>query len=118
VKVESKQKEVVYKLPWVILTSSNLSKAAWGCLQKKNTQLMIRHYEAGVMFLPWLCDDQQQNVLFQVGESSQEQKENCLQVSFPLPYTLPIKPYSKKDKAWLWDLSYEDPDNFGNKWPK
>jgi len=29
------QKEVLYKLPWVILTSSNLSKAAWGCLQKK-----------------------------------------------------------------------------------
>jgi len=117
VRVESKKKEIVHKLPWVILTSSNLSKAAWGSLQKKNTQFMIRHYEVGVMFLPWLCDDQQQNVVFQVGAPVQLQKDDCLQVSFPLPYSVPIKPYSKKDRQWVWDVSYEDPDIFGNTWP-
>jgi len=116
VKVESKQNEVIYKLPWVILTSSNLSKAAWGCLQKKNTQFMIRHYEAGVMFLPWLCDDQQKNVIFQVGAPAQVQNDDCLQVSFPLPYSLPIEPHSKKDRQWIWDVSYEEPDIFGNTW--
>ncbi|KAL5972756.1 hypothetical protein ACLOJK_039562 [Asimina triloba] len=30
---------------WFILTSANLSKAAWGALQKNNSQLMIRSYE-------------------------------------------------------------------------
>lgn len=30
---------------WLVLTSSNLSKAAWGALQKNNSQLMIRSYE-------------------------------------------------------------------------
>lgn len=30
---------------WFLLTSSNLSKAAWGALQKNNSQLMIRSYE-------------------------------------------------------------------------
>ncbi|PWA63245.1 tyrosyl-DNA phosphodiesterase [Artemisia annua] len=39
-------------LAWFLLTSSNLSKAAWGALQKNNTQLMIRSYELGVLFLP------------------------------------------------------------------
>lgn len=35
-----------------LLTSANLSKAAWGALQKQNSQLFIRSYEAGVLFLP------------------------------------------------------------------
>lgn len=39
-------------LAWVILTSHNLSKAAWGSLQKQGTQLMIRSYEMGVLFGP------------------------------------------------------------------
>jgi tyrosyl-DNA phosphodiesterase-1 len=32
-------------IAWFLLTSANLSKAAWGALQKNNTQLMIRSYE-------------------------------------------------------------------------
>ena len=32
--------------------SANLSKAAWGALEKQKTQLMIRSYEIGVLFLP------------------------------------------------------------------
>uniref|UniRef100_A0A7N4PZM1 Tyrosyl-DNA phosphodiesterase 1 n=1 Tax=Sarcophilus harrisii TaxID=9305 RepID=A0A7N4PZM1_SARHA len=31
---------------------ANLSKAAWGALEKNGTQLMIRSYELGVLFLP------------------------------------------------------------------
>lgn len=32
--------------------SANLSKAAWGSMEKQNSQLMIRSYEIGVLFLP------------------------------------------------------------------
>ncbi|KAJ8792137.1 hypothetical protein J1605_019988 [Eschrichtius robustus] len=32
--------------------SANLSKAAWGALEKNGAQLMIRSYELGVLFLP------------------------------------------------------------------
>jgi len=39
-----------------LLTSSNLSKAAWGTLQKQGKQLMIRNYELGVLVLPELFD--------------------------------------------------------------
>jgi tyrosyl-DNA phosphodiesterase-1 len=38
------------ELDWFMLTSCNLSKAAWGSLQKNKTQLMIRSYEMGVLF--------------------------------------------------------------------
>jgi len=37
---------------FVSLCSANLSKAAWGALEKNGTQLMIRSYELGVLFLP------------------------------------------------------------------
>lgn len=40
------------KVSWGILTSANLSKAAWGTLEKNTTQLCIRSYELGVMFIP------------------------------------------------------------------
>lgn len=32
--------------------SANLSKAAWGALEKGGAQLMVRSYELGVLFLP------------------------------------------------------------------
>ena len=34
------------------MASHNLSKAAWGTLQKKGQQLFIHSFELGVMFLP------------------------------------------------------------------
>ena len=36
----------------VLYFSANMSKAAWGVLEKNQTQLMIRSYELGVLFLP------------------------------------------------------------------
>ncbi|KAG9481782.1 hypothetical protein GDO78_010809 [Eleutherodactylus coqui] len=40
------------ELMWFLVTSANLSKAAWGSLEKNGTQLFIRSYELGVLFLP------------------------------------------------------------------
>ena len=37
-------------LEWFLLTSSNLSRAAWGDEQKKASQLMVRSYELGVLY--------------------------------------------------------------------
>lgn len=42
------------QLAWFLLTSANLSKAAWGELQVQGSQLAIRSYELGVLFLPKL----------------------------------------------------------------
>ena len=44
------------EISWFLLTSANLSKAAWGTLQKQGNQLMIRNYELGVLILPELFD--------------------------------------------------------------
>ena len=42
------------EISWFLLTSANLSKAAWGELQCNGSQLAIRSFELGVLFLPKL----------------------------------------------------------------
>jgi len=42
------------KVAFLVVTSHNLSKAAWGALQKNDSQLYIMHYELGVLLLPSL----------------------------------------------------------------
>ncbi|CAM6010721.1 unnamed protein product [Sphagnum balticum] len=55
-------------LAWFLLTSSNLSKAAWGSLVKSGAQLMIRSYELGVLFLPCLVRAQFESPSFSCTE--------------------------------------------------
>ena len=40
------------ELDWFLLTSANLSQAAWGVGEKSNTQLYIKSYEIGVLYIP------------------------------------------------------------------
>mmetsp|Transcript_14026 Transcript_14026/g.56488 ORF Transcript_14026/g.56488 Transcript_14026/m.56488 type:complete len:80 (-) Transcript_14026:2867-3106(-) len=40
------------KLHFFMLTSANLSRTTWGKLEKGGSQLFIRSFELGVLFLP------------------------------------------------------------------
>ncbi|KAL5107828.1 Tyrosyl-DNA phosphodiesterase 1 [Taenia crassiceps] len=89
-------------IAWFLLTSANLSKAAWGCLQLKKTQLMIRSYELGVLFTP---------------DAFGEEVEKSVElINFPIPYRLPPVPYNKEDEPWIWDIPHCEPDSHGNFW--
>ncbi|KAJ0408287.1 hypothetical protein ATCC90586_008237 [Pythium insidiosum] len=107
---------------WALLSSSNLSKAAWGALQKNGSQLMIRSYELGVLFLPQLCPDSptQYRIVGSADNtppaSSSTNPSSCEQtVYLPLPYGFPIKTYDPtRDEPWVWDLVREDPDVYGH----
>lgn len=80
---------------WFCLTSANLSTAAWGQLQVKETQLMIRNYEVGVLFLP-----SKMNKMMMV-DSHQKTTQEI--VHFPLPYIYPPPSYvQSQDKIWTW----------------
>ncbi|CAF4510621.1 unnamed protein product, partial [Rotaria magnacalcarata] len=88
---------------WFLVTSANLSKAAWGVLEKNNTQLMIRSYEIGVLYTP----KQFSKATFSLHDSP----------SFPIPYDLPPVKYQTSDKPWIVDVAYKDkPDSHGNMW--
>jgi tyrosyl-DNA phosphodiesterase-1 len=73
------------KIGWYLLTSANLSKAAWGDFQK--TGLFIRSYELGV--LTFDTED------------------------IRLPFDLPLKKYTPEDECWRWDVQVDRPDMYG-----
>ncbi|EXB31386.1 Tyrosyl-DNA phosphodiesterase 1 [Morus notabilis] len=130
------------KLAWFLLTSANLSKAAWGALQKNNSQLMIRSYELGVLFLPFKrcsfrfsCTNTVSQPEDKCGSSdnSKAQKTELVTlnwqrssnavslseiVKLPLPYELPPQPYSSEDVPWSWDRTYNKKDVYGQVWPR
>ena len=111
------------ELDWAIVTSCNLSKAAWGTLQKNKTQFMIRSYELGVMFLPPILKREKDGALprlVTIGSRAADHFDvagpgNPSVESLPLPYNFPLTTYNpKKDEPWVWDVVRESPDIFGN----
>ncbi|CAM0146194.1 unnamed protein product [Urochloa decumbens] len=127
-------------IAWFLLTSSNLSKAAWGALQKNNTQLMIRSYELGVLFLPQTLQSVPQFSCTEKNSSRQdgltlgktiktklvtlcwkgdEEKEPSTKtIRLPVPYQLPPQPYGTEDVPWSWDRRYTKKDVYGSVWPR
>uniref|UniRef100_A0A8D1T378 Tyrosyl-DNA phosphodiesterase 1 n=1 Tax=Sus scrofa TaxID=9823 RepID=A0A8D1T378_PIG len=91
---------------------ANLSKAAWGALEKNGSQLMIRSYELGVLFLPAAFGLDSFRVKQKFFSGSQEPT-----ASFPVPYDLPPELYGSKDRPWIWNIPYmKAPDTHGNMW--
>lgn len=93
--------------------SANLSKAAWGALEKKGSQLAIRSYEIGVLFLPSKTHGDLQ------GFSIPQMTDDCDEVSgeeFPVPYDVPLVPYGETDEPWVWDRAYTERDSHNHVW--
>ncbi|XP_055989863.1 tyrosyl-DNA phosphodiesterase 1 [Sorex fumeus] len=99
------------QMAWFLVTSANLSKAAWGVLERNGAQLMIRSYELGVLFLP---------SAFGLDSFKVKQKFSSTQdpaTPFPVPYDLPPEQYGSKDRPWIWNIPYvKAPDTHGNMW--
>nr|XP_033337495.1 probable tyrosyl-DNA phosphodiesterase [Megalopta genalis] len=79
------------KIPWFVLTSANLSKAAWGTFRNSH---FILSYEAGVIFLPKFVTG---TTTFPV-----EEEEDNVPV-FPIPYDRPLTKYETCDKPFVMD---------------
>ncbi|CAO2842603.1 unnamed protein product [Amaranthus hypochondriacus] len=130
-------------LAWFLLTSANLSKAAWGALQKNSSQLMIRSYELGVLFLPTVitngsrfsCTDakgtqtdsrgsivnyesRKTKLVTLTWQRREDDDSDSETVPLPVPYELPPKLYSSEDIPWSWDRQYSQKDIYGQVWPR
>eukprot|EP00656_Telonema_subtile_P010752 TRINITY_DN15224_c0_g1_i3.p1 TRINITY_DN15224_c0_g1~~TRINITY_DN15224_c0_g1_i3.p1 ORF type:complete len:271 (+),score=48.91 TRINITY_DN15224_c0_g1_i3:91-903(+) len=119
------------EIAWMCLTSANLSKAAWGCLQKKDSQLFCRHWEVGVLFTPktlarqpsFSCSaacvppvvaapqeehDDQACVLVPPGCAAESSGGSTHRtVMIPLPYQVPPSRYSQAERG-PWQLGLEE----------
>ncbi|NWH73061.1 TYDP1 phosphodiesterase, partial [Piaya cayana] len=102
------------KIAWFLVTSANLSKAAWGALERNGTQLMIRSYELGVLFLP-SAFGLEKGYFHVKGKMLSESNDSA--TYFPVPYDLPPEKYGSKDQPWIWNIPYTNaPDTHGNMW--
>ncbi|XP_068612867.1 tyrosyl-DNA phosphodiesterase 1-like [Brachionichthys hirsutus] len=99
------------QLAWFLVTSANLSKAAWGALEKNNTQLMVRSYELGVLFIPSAFNMK----TFPVNKDPFPASSSSS--GFLVPFDLPPTSYSPEDQPWIWNIPYSQaPDTHGNVW--
>ncbi|OZJ04013.1 hypothetical protein BZG36_03629 [Bifiguratus adelaidae] len=108
---------------WHLVTSANLSRAAWGDLQKNGTQFMVRSYELGVLIYPALWKNENEREIAMVNATRDNPKPTCKDQAYRrlipirLPYDLPLTPYVPgKDEAWTWDVSREEVDWLGFRW--
>jgi tyrosyl-DNA phosphodiesterase 1 len=112
-------------LDWFLMTSANLSKAAWGGQEGKtpNIGLRIRSYEAGVLLDPALYGDGTVLVpTFRSDLPSDEQvrwaKEKGYKtiVAVRMAWDIPFKKYDAGDVPWVKNRSYEGTDWLGMAW--
>jgi tyrosyl-DNA phosphodiesterase 1 len=106
------------QLSWFLLTSANLSKAAWGVYNKSakfDTPLRINNYEAGVLFLPKFVVSGERSphfiayndISFQTGATYFNLKQDSGSPAFPMPYDIPLTPYGADDTPFLQDILHE-----------
>ena len=131
------------RMAYCLLTSSNMSKAAWGQLQKKETQLFIPSFEAGVLLTPasllrrarappFACTRAAERFAtaleppaaggeptsvvllpLQPGGLTCEVPDTAAVARMPLPYALPLRKHDG-DVPWCWDVDGNAPDRFGS----
>ncbi|XP_022164790.1 probable tyrosyl-DNA phosphodiesterase [Myzus persicae] len=81
------------QMSWFLLTSANLSKAAWGRKLKSDEQCnYIMSQEAGVLFLP--------QFLIGTDVFSIDETEASKSPYFSLPFDMPLSEYSNIDLPW------------------
>ncbi|XP_018347766.1 PREDICTED: probable tyrosyl-DNA phosphodiesterase isoform X2 [Trachymyrmex septentrionalis] len=80
------------EIPWFLLTSANLSKAAWGLITHYEGY-SIGNYEAGVVFIPKFITGTK---TFPIGE-----EEDATVPIFPIPYDLPLSQYDSDDSPFV-----------------
>ena len=99
-------------MEWFVLTSHNLSKAAWGEIKTlprlHGRRLFVRHWELGVMMTPSGLGCERL-----VPWSTMEHGVSCATV--PLPFRLFPEPYRKDDSPWTVDSVHTEPDRFGRR---
>jgi len=124
------------ELAWFLLTSANLSQAALGVYQVKESQLYIKSYELGVLYIPSQCKTigrrfsctpnhallglssyssaSESSTKFRVSIQKHSLMDTNKQVMyFPIPFQLPPPNYRMdQDEPWIWDRSYFQPDCF------
>ena len=105
-------------IDWMLVTSANLSKQAWGEALKGSGDVRICSYEIGVLVWPELFGEHA-TMVPTFGEDTPPTDKDTggeLVVGARMPYDLPIVPYARGDVPWCATASYSEPDWKGETW--
>ncbi|KAJ3227694.1 tyrosyl-DNA phosphodiesterase 1 [Clydaea vesicula] len=104
------------RLGWFLLSSCNLSKAAWGELQKQNTQLQIRSFELGVLLYPELFKNKGNQRVIMHRKNLERGifcdkdygiiTDNEILIPICLPYDFPLLRYEEGDECYNSNENY------------
>jgi tyrosyl-DNA phosphodiesterase-1 len=102
------------QIDWMLVTSANLSKQAWGEASNAAGEVRICSYEVGVLVWPGLFGEKATMVpTFRSDAPKAEQNSGEVIVAARMPYDLPLTPYAKDDVPWCATASYTEPDWMG-----
>lgn len=116
------------RLRWILLTSANLSKQAWGNISNKDKNLWIQSFELGVLLHPALFGDTNTHLIPTYKRdaptpasdpSKRPELPEGTYVAIRMPYDLPLVPYNQAvgDVPWCAQGKYSKPDWRGDVWP-
>ena len=95
--IETKHDKRRPKASFYLLTSANVSKAAWGSLNKAEDKLFIQSYEAGILLLPKFTHGFSHYSYSVTAEAPTKPAE------LVLPYDLPLTEYESNDEPWTME---------------
>ena len=89
-------------IDWMLITSANLSKQAWGDALTTGGEVRTCSYEIGVLVWPELYGEGAKMVpTFKTDLPNKElRNEGKSVVGARMPYDLPLQSYSKQDEPW------------------
>jgi len=105
-------------IDWMLVTSANLSKQAWGEAANAAGEVRISSYEIGVLVWPELFGENAIMIpSFKCDTPPADVKNGGnLIVGARMPYDLPLVPYAQDDVPWCATASYREPDWAGETW--
>jgi tyrosyl-DNA phosphodiesterase-1 len=107
-------------IDWMLVTSANLSKQAWGEATNAAGEVRVCSYEIGVLVWPELFGDDAKMVpTFKTdtpGPGDAGKGDARVLVGARMPYDLPIVPYARNDVPWCASAVYTEPDWMGQTW--
>jgi len=104
-------------MAWFMLSSHNLSKAAWGDVQNSSVhgekRLFVRSWELGVFISPQHL--RANRLVPWTPEKNSTDRTHGKDATIPLPYHHRPHPYSESDKPWAVDSRHVRLDRFGRR---
>lgn len=97
-------------IDWVLVTSANLSKQAWGNPVNKSGEVLVSSYELGVLIAPHMFSEDAVMVPCFKTDMPEESVHGKTTIGYRMPYDLPLVKYGPEEEPWCYYKTHLEPD--------